>query len=1065
MNDNADARRRLLEQVIRQHAPRVAATAAPDEPRVEPASFAQRRLWLVEQVQQTEAPYTLHAVQRLRFRADARLLEEAIREIARRHEVLRTSFELVDDDIVQRVQPHPSLSLRSVDLRSLPPAERQAAALDSMSNTLRQRFDLRQGPLLRAELYTIGEGDDLLLIAVHHIVFDWQSFQIFFRELDAIYSALLANRPHGLPPIQEQYGAFAREQRLQLSADRMAAEVDFWRAELAALPTLDLPLDRVRPRVPTFRGSQLGLRLPATLVGRLRQRAVDGKATLFTALLVGLGAALGRVCRQRDFAIGLPATGRDSAGRQDALGFFVDTLVVRLRWADDATPDDLIAMGRDAMRRVLSHRRLPFELLVQHLHAERDLGLHPLFQVGFQLMQAPMTPSDGAHAIDPPRTGAMFDICIDLWPEERDLCGRVQFNEDVLDPGTVDMLCQAFTATLGWLSESQTSWSELGFDALAMSTPPSLLSGEARRLPARSCLELIAEVASRVPEAVAVKGQSRCITYGELVPYVERLAGALTARGLRRGAVALLEVPRSPELVLLQLAIMRAGAAFACADPTWPADRRAAVGRLLGAPLVVDPMVLAELASDLAAPIVGDWPDAHDLAYVIFTSGSSGEPKGVAIEHVGLANVAAAQRQLFGLGPGRCVGQLASPSFDASIFEITMALCSGATLAVAPSGVIAGDELTGFIRAAGVDAIVIPPSVLATADADQCHCLRLVTVAGESCPADLAERFGAGRTFWNLYGPTETTIWATAGRSIVGAKVAIGGPISNMSTAVVDERGRVVPIGVVGELCVSGVGLARGYLNPASTERAFVPAPPALAMLSGSSRAYRTGDLVRQLRSGELVFVGRADRQVKVRGLRIEPEEVERVLRRHPDISDVLVDAVEVAGEAVLVAYLQTTTAEIDALLDACRGLLHAQLPVYLCPSHFVAVDTFPRLPSGKVDRAALPPPGGQTAASPAVPLATEAERQLAAIVERLLHRAPVGATDNFFRIGGHSLAAAQLTARVRAAFGVEIRIADVFAHPTVSALAAYVTARRELSRHDMDDDVPLVPLPRAPAQ
>ncbi|WP_457355440.1 non-ribosomal peptide synthetase [Roseateles sp. P5_D6] len=1062
-----EARRLLLQQLLMQHAgaaPMAVPEAPPPAVRVAPASFAQRRLWFVEQLQQVQAPYTLHAVQQLFFAVDAQRLEGALRQIALRHDVLRTTFELLNDEVIQRIAPEPQLTLKQVDLAACPAGQREHEAKQRMTQTLAQRFDLRTGPLLRAELYTLGPQEALLLVAVHHIVFDWQSFQIFFQELDALYAAALQGRTAALPALPEQYAAFALAQRERLTPARIDAGLAFWRTELAGLPMLDLPLDRPRSRLPSFRGDQRTITLPAALVQRLQRRAQATQATLFTVLLAGLAAALGRVCRQQDFALGLPLTGRDTPARQQAIGFFVDTLVVRLRWADDPCSDDLLAVAREAMHRVLTHRDLPFDLLVQHLGQTRDLGVNPLFQVGFQLMQATMSQAD-SHGTDPARLSAMFDLCIDLWPQGDEVHGRLQFNADIFDPETVLALGQALTAALHWLAEPGLRWSALAFDTRQPGFLPALLAGEVVPLREPSCLALIAEVATRHPDAIALEdAEGQVLSYRALLPRVQALAGALAARGAVPGTVVLLELPRSLELVLLQLAAWCAGAAFACVDPAWPAERRLGVRQRTAAPLAVDMSTVPALMAAAGGPRLA-WPGPRDAAYMITTSGSTGEPKTVVVEHLGLLNVALAQRRMFGLGAGRRVAQISSPTFDASVFELAMALCSGATLAIAPPGIVAGDALSRFLQARGVDAVVIPPSLLATVEPAHCVGLHLVCVAGEACPADLAERYGVGRTFWNLYGPTETTIWATAGCAAVGARLSIGGPIANLATAVVDEQGRVVPTGMTGELCVAGAGVARGYLHaPEQTARAFIPAAAELAAL-GHERMYRTGDLVRQLRQGELVFLGRIDRQVKVRGLRIEPEEIEVVLRAQSGVADVVVDAVLLHGEPVLVAYVQTAVVDERALFDACRQRLRERLPAYMCPSHFVALASFPRSSSGKVDRASLPPPGADAAPIPTIlSPASETERMLAGLIQQLLHRPHVAMDDDFFRIGGHSLAAARLAARVQAALGVELSIADVFAHSTVSTLASRVDELKSKPAVVVDD-IPLVRLPRAQAR
>jgi amino acid adenylation domain-containing protein len=1052
----SEDRRHLLERRIRQGASVVTAETPGPGPRTEPASYGQVRLWFLEQLQQVEVPYTLHAVQRLPFQVDRVLLERAINEIVRRHEVLRTTFGLRDEELVQHIAPEMHVALCSVDLGHLPEEQRQPEALRQMGLLIGRRFDLEHGPLLRTALYRLADTDWLLLLTVHHIVFDWPSFPVFFKELDAIYGASIAGRSHGLPTSHAQYAAFAREQRARLTPERIADEVRFWTAELAGVPMLDLPVDRPRSSTPTFRGGRRHIDIAPALVARLQRRGAQARATLFIIALAGLWAALSRLCAQDDFAVGLPVTGRDTHARQEAIGFYVDTVVVRARLDGDPTSDELVAAARAAVGRSLTHRSLPFEMLVQHLQPERDLGVNPYFQVGFQLMQYPIGPAD-ADAMEIARSSAMFDLGIDLWMQGQGIGGRVEYKSDLFNPPTIDLFVHVFLAALEWLLEPHRRLSELRIGAGIDPRHASILHGQPLELVGRSCLDLIADVARRHPELPALEGNEETISYGELMGRIERLSAAIVERGVAPGSLVVVELERSPDLVCLQLALMSGRIGFACVDPAWPRERRTRIFAGARPHLVIDACEFASLQRDERGGTPPPGPDRGDVAYVIFTSGSSGQPKGVVVEHAGLLNVAYAQRHVFGLGPERRVAQLSSPTFDASIFETVLALCSGATLVVAPPGILAGEALEGFIERHAVDTVVLPPSLLATVRPGACLGLRLVCAAGESCPSDLMQRFREGCEFWNLYGPTETTIWATFGRDPCGSKVSIGRPIANLSTAVVDAAMNVVPTGVVGELCVAGVGLAQGYLNrPDLTRKSFVDDAPGLP-----GRLYRTGDLVRQTDSGKLIFLGRADRQIKVRALRIEPEEVEIALRGHPEIDDVVVGAFPVGAETALVAYLQCAAdGDTGAIVEDCRLLLRERLPAYMCPSHFVVLPVFPRTSSGKIDLRALPPPTdaavpGQQYVAPATPT----ERQVVELMMRAAHASRVSATDDFFHIGGHSLAAVQLASRARSLFKVDVTLGDVFAHSTVSALAARIDAL--VRSASAEEEAPLVRLPR----
>ena len=1054
---SAEDRRRLLELRIRVGAaatPSLGPVAAAD---VRPTSHGQRRLWFLEQLQQTEAPYTLHAVQSLGFGLDPKLLEASLAEIVARHEVLRTTFEMRDDELVQVIAPRGAVPLRTFDLTDVPEDRRGAEALRRMGATVSQRFDLARGPLMRVELYRLAEQEWRLLVVVHHIVFDGPSFTIFFAELTSIYGARLEGRPHDLPALRTQYGDFAQEQGARLTPERIESEVAFWRQELSGTPLLDLPMDRGRTAAPTFRGSLCEIEIRPDLAGRLQRRAAGLQATFFTVLLGGFWAALAQLCGQTDFALGLPVTGRDTLERQDAIGFYVDTVVVRPRLEGDPTSDDVVRAARAALARSLAHRALPFEMVVQHLSPERDLGLNPFFQVGFQLMEY-FTPGE-AGGSDLAHSSAMFDLGVDLWPHGDGLGGRLEYNSDLFDPASAELVVHAFLSALEWIAEPQNRLGDLDLGRGLETSQLSILDGPAMDIGEASCLDLIAEVAARHGPEIALEDAEGRLTYADLMDRVAELGAALTGAGVEKGGVVVLELERSRDLVCLQLAAMWLGAAFVCLDPAWPQARRDGIVADIGTTVRINAKGLAALRAPRrpgGAPTPR--PERTDAAYMIFTSGSTGRPKGVVIEHGGLLNVAHAQRQLFGLGPGRRVAQLSSPTFDASVFETVLALCSGATLVVAPPGIHAGEDLERLLAETAADTVVLPPSVLATVRPDHASSLALVCAAGESCPTDLARGFG-GCEFWNLYGPTETTIWTTAGQARLGPKVSIGPPILNTSTLVMDSRGRPAPLGMVGELWVAGPGLARGYLNqPELTGERFVSGVAPLA-----ERAYRTGDLVRQTRAGELVFLGRADRQVKVRGLRIELEEVEAALRAVPGVAEVVVDTVIIAQEPTLVAYLQCADGSApDPVVEASRAQLRARLPAYMCPSRFVAVATFARSASGKIDRSALPAleeaaPEGRPFVAPR----SETERKVSELMALVLRAPRLSVDDDFFHVGGHSLAAVRLAARARTALGVDLSIADIFAHSTVAALAARVDALAAEGGGGEPEEVELVRLPR----
>ncbi|HEV7398106.1 MAG TPA: amino acid adenylation domain-containing protein [Pyrinomonadaceae bacterium] len=1050
-------KRALLELLVRGdgNGNPLTSNAVNQDARVKPTSNAQRRLWFLDQINHDQTAYTLHSVQRLNWAIDPSLMQRTIHEIAKRHEILRTTFVVEKSEPVQRIAATAAGEISTENLREVPADKRRAEVMRRMSLVVARRFNLEEGPLWRTILYQLDEREWVFLLAVHHIVFDGPSFNIFFSELEKIYGALDSGRAISLPAQEVQYGDFAQSQHEGLTSDRIAAEVGFWRTELADLPMLDLPLDRRRSVVQAVRGGLRRFHVSEEVSGELLRLASAHSVTFFTVLLAALGAALARVCGQYDFAVGLPVTGRDSVALGQAIGFFVDTVVVRFRLQDNPMMKEVIERTRDAVKRSLAHRALPFEMMVEHLRPVRGLGINPFFQVGFQLMQN-SGGSGGPDAFEVPRSGAMFDLGFDLWKDKQRLEGRLEFNSDLFNTGTVDLIVSLFKQTLKEMNEPDRRLHDLEFTGEAEFGDRAIIEGERQELD-QTLMEVLSATAAEHSDAVALEGPGQRFTYQELYERVARVSTALTRVGVKQGTFVALALPRSVDLVIFELATLYAGAAFILIDPNWPTVRRQSVMQDARPVLMIDVEAASGLMRDdfekSSPQIVGH----QDAAYVIFTSGSSGVPKGVVIERAGLLNVAVVQRQVFRLGPGRRVVQLAQPSFDASIFELTLALAAGATLVVPPPDLLVGDELAAFLEAQKVDTIVLPPTLLASMQPSEDSTLQLILVAGESCSLDLARKWIPGREFWNLYGPTEGTIWATLGQGESGSRVPIGRPIPNVSTMVLNASLHPVPVGVPGELCLAGVGLARGYLNsPELTATKFVNDP-----LLPSRRIYRTGDLVRQLPCGDLVFLGRTDRQAKIHGFRIEPEEVETALRKHSEVADAVVTTHANNGsEPVLVAYLQSRSQK-NGLEQECRQLLRDTLPSYMIPNYFVFLDEFPRTASGKIDHSALPPPHLEASRDTYVEPSTDTERCVAELMANATRLGRVGAEDDFFQIGGHSLAAAELVRNARAIFKVNLAIGDVFVHPTVSALAARISQLKQLSVPEDEFDLPLVRLPR----
>jgi amino acid adenylation domain-containing protein len=1063
MNLSSD-RLALLEMLIR--GKNAAATPQPQDPppREEQASHAQRRLWFVEQLQQNESPYTLHAVRNLNWVAKPELLQQALDTIVRRHEVLRTVFAVRDGEPVQRILAENQTRLEFVDCRG----KAEAFVREHMTQLISRRFDLERGPLLKAVLYRMDGDRSTVLFVVHHIVFDGPSFPILFKELEAIYGALASGKELGVAPVRTQYGAYARAQQNVLTPARIEEEVAFWRHSLEGFGTLDLPLDRPRPAVPAFQGSLQALQISPEICAQLQQAAAAHRTTLFVVLLAAVSVALSRICGQTDFAIGIPVTGRDSTDLRDAIGFFVDTVVVRCRLQGNPALAELVDRLRAEVAQALAHRALPFETLVERLRPPREFGTNPIFQVGMQLMHQEGESAPGEDT----QRGAMFDLSFNFWYEKTGLGGRLEYNAELFDPSTIEFLRAAFAETLKSFKDPGRTLEQVDLLSQGSTLKPARLEGEVRPTAHTSFPALWRETAERFGTSLALDAPGVQLSYGELFARANGLAEQLECRGVSPGSFVILALPRSAELLWFALGVWQAGAAFVFLDPSWPEARREKVLQNSNATLVITEAVARELSWVRSASAPREISHgSRDAAYVIYTSGSTGVPKGVVVEHGGLANVGEEQRRIFELGPGRRVAQLASPSFDASIFEMVLALGAGATLVIPPNEVLAGDALASFLLDSRVDTVVVPPSLLATIDPAAVPGLQLVCVAGETCPPDLADTWSTGREFWNLYGPTEATIWSTFGRKRAGgrvSRVSIGRPIANTHVSIVDPSLSPVPVGVAGELCIAGAGVAREYWRDITqTNQKFVEDPS-----HSGERMYRTGDLARISPDGELLFLGRVDRQVKIRGFRIEPGEIESILRRHEAVKEAVVIPQAVPGsEPVLVAYLQCASADPQVIdpqvIDACRRMVQDSLPNYMVPSFFVPLPQIPRTPGGKIDveslrRVGAPKPADAEYEEPV----TAMEKRVAGWMAQVTKVARVGASDDFFKIGGHSLAAAQLVAQARAALEIDLKIRDVFFHPKVKDLAARIEElERSRAESDEEPEAPLIRLPRVARQ
>ncbi|HWS54555.1 MAG TPA: amino acid adenylation domain-containing protein, partial [Pyrinomonadaceae bacterium] len=851
---------------------------------------------------------------------------------------------------------------------------------------------------------------------------------------------------------------------------------------------LELPGARTRPTAQGYRGQRVTLRVGAEVTEGLRALGRAQGATLFMVLTAGFSALLSRYTGERDVVVGTDVANRTRGETEPLIGFFVNQLVLRTDLAGDPAFKELVGRVREVCLGAYAHQDLPFERVVEELAPERTLSHTPLFQVKLLLQNAPAEALQvtglSIEGLKVERETAEFDLTVSIGEAPDGLYTTFEYNADLFEAGTVERLGEHYRELLAGAAADP---------SLPLSRLPLLTDAERRRLlvehnetarPYRraNVHELFGEHARQTPDADAVVCGGERLSYRELDERSNRLARYLRSLGVGPETLVGICLERSAESVTAVLGVLKAGAAYLPLDPDYPAQRlgwmlgdsgaglvltRGEAGARLPAHwgLVIN---LDEADEQIRAQDAGSLEEvaaAGNLAYVIYTSGSTGKPKGVMVEHGGLTNLASAQRYFLGLGPGARMLQFASLSFDAAAFELFTALCSGACSCVATSGERAGEALAAMLRRCGVTHATLPPAVLAQLDPEEAPELATVISVGEALPAWVAARWaGEGRRLLNGYGPTEATVGATVGECLASRRVGIGRPLPNVRAYVLDESLNPTPVGVAGELHVGGKGIARGYLNrPALTAERFVPDP-----FSGEpgSRLYRTGDVCRWNEGGELEYVGRADEQVKVRGFRVEPGEIEAALCLHPNLQAALVlPRQDDAEQTSLVAYCVARQGQAGegaaggALVRELRSHLAERLPPYMVPSAFVMLDQLPLTPNGKVDRAALPEPERVSETAELAPPRTPVEEILSGIWKDVLRVESVSIHDNFFELGGHSLLATQLVSRVRELFRVEVALRLLFEQPTVAGFAEKIEALLRAA----DADAPLPPIEPVP--
>lgn len=1038
-----------------------------------PLSLAQRRLWFLEQLLPPRGIYNLTTSYRLSGSIQPDLLEKAIHQIVCRHESLRTAFVLAGNEPAQVIQPDLFVPLNVFDLSNLSHDLQETEVSRVASREASLQFDLRRPPLLRTSLMVLAESASVFVVTFHHLICDAWSQRLFFQEMEWRYRALLEGRDPAVPDLPVQYADYAVWQHRVSNSTSARNGVEYWRYRLAGLECLELPTDRPRPESPSFGGARKYLGLRPELIAGVEALGLQHSATLFITLMAAFQVLLSRSCGGVErLAIGTPVAGRPRAELEPLIGFFVNMIVLSGDLSGDPSFEEFLERTREAAVGAYSHQDVPFDRVVEVLRLDRDLSRNPIFQVSFQLLQFQVdSAAEGSPASVLPQfelSTSPFDLSVTLWPDAGGIGGSVQYSTDLFDADTISRMIANFETLLASAIEtpSQCIWDLRMTGSQGEQDWIAASCGTDEPYPQR-CLHDLWEVqAEQTPDLTAVLTVHEQLTYRELHRRAGALADRLRAVGAGVGVFVGLCVERSAEMAVGLLAILKSGGAYVPLDAAYPDERLAymladsAVSLLLTerslekrleslngmtrTVLCVDDPVHEETSRQT----FDSRPGPDDAAYLIYTSGSTGQPKGVVINHRGLVNVAARQVQLFGLGHADRVLQLASLSFDASIFEFLMAWSVGAALCI-PDGmdVLPGPQLVRLVNQWQITAITAPPTVLACLPEDGCGSLRLINAAGEVCGPELAARWATGRRFFNLYGPTEGTIWATAEEYRADRSLSLGRPIGNVRAYVVDRRGRPAPMGGPGELWLGGVGIGVEYWRRSKlTAERFTIDP----FLPGG-RVYRTGDMVRWLSDNRLQFLGRVDRgQVKIRGQRVELGEVEAALNLHPEVAACVVETTGDTLTAYVVPLLKGRGPDMVLRLQVdLRDHLRRRLPTAMIPAAITILEALPLTPTGKLDRHALPPVGGadsRSARTHVLPR-TDLERLIAEVWSQVLRLEGVGAEDGFFELGGHSLLVVAAQSKLSHALGREIPIVEFFRNRTVADMARWIERGSETVR------------------
>lgn len=1059
--------------------PRIA-KLSPEQP--VPLSLVQEQVWFLNNLVPGNLAYNTQVTVRFTGFLDIPVLEKSLTEIVRRHEIFRTAFPLVDGMPMQQVGPPFTVTIPVADLRAIPEPLRVEATERLVAEELAQKFDLTAYPLVRWKVFKLAAEEHLFVQVEHHFVHDGWSLALLMSEIKALYLAFSRGEPSPLPELKVQYRDFACWQRKLLDSHALDDQVEYWKKVLAGSPpVLALPADHARPAVPSLRGAWHRVELPAKLYTALKQLSLKHNATLFMVLLAAFKILILRYTREADVVIGTSIANRTAAEMESLIGMVVNMLVLRTDLSGNPTFGETVSRVREVVLGAYAHQDVPLHKLIEALQPERDIGRNPLFQVTFGFHDSAMPdlqfPGLRGTLLERSNRTSKFDLSVIAIPRAEQAAGGRraandasvsviwEYSTDLFQAASIERMAGYYLNLLQAVVDAPQSRIE-DYELLSPDEKETLAlwaRGPSDPVDPMCFHELFETQARRDPEAIAVRDATTCLSYRELDAQANRLASYLVERGVAAESVVGICLPRSAEFVVVILAVFKAGGAYLPLNASYPRERIRFMLQDAKPLLVLAHQESAELFAGIEVPVVlldHEWRAIHkcpaakpatavvpfNLAYIIYTSGSTGSPKCVLISHHGFANLSHSQKKAFDVGPADRVLQIASTSFDTSIFEIALALLAGGTLVMPrEEEVIPGPQLVGLLDKWGITTLTIMPSALMALPVAQLPKLRNLIVGGEAVPGESVARWAQGRRFFDAYGPTEVPIWATWDRcQATELDPSIGRPISNLQAYIMDNQFRPVPANVPGDLYLGSDSLARGYLNlPDLTAEKFVPNP-----WDGSgARMYKTGDIARFLPDGRIEFLGRSDDQVKIRGFRIELGEIEAALVRHSGLENAVVVVREDDGVQHLVAYITRKGPEVVHPSDL-KGYLRSTLPEHMIPAHIVDLDALPITSTGKVDRKRLlqlelqtrPEAGAGTAPRSAM------EKAIAEIWRDVLRAKTVDVHKNFFDLGGHSLLLVQVQQRLKKELGVEVSFVELFRSPTVAALAERLGSQANLA-------------------